>query len=217
MNILLRFLIKRHTTISFDIFDTLIERDVDKPDDIFYKVGIEIFHDADKAESFRRARIQAEKISRQKQNGEVTLEQIYKELDDIYRDYSQALQEEEENQEVCSCYQKEKMKDAFEYAKASGKTVILISDMYLPKKTIVAMLDKCNVTGYDYCYVSNEYGVNKISGKLFDLVVSEMMIKKTQLLHVGDSIKADFLGPIKSGICPFLIGRKNRLMRFIHK
>lgn len=56
-----------------DIFDTLIERDVNIPSDIFYKVGLKILG-KNEAETFRKDRIEAEaKARKSKLGGEVTL------------------------------------------------------------------------------------------------------------------------------------------------
>ena len=78
------------------------------------------------------------------------------------------------------------------------------------------MLEHCNITNYDSLYVSNEYGVNKISGKLFKIVLNQKGIKQSEIVHIGDSVKADFLGARKVGIKSILIRRKNRLKRLIH-
>ena len=77
ITILKKYIIKHFDTISFDIFDTLIERDVNIPSDIFYKVGLKILG-KNEAETFRKDRIEAEEKARKsKLGGEVTLKEIY--------------------------------------------------------------------------------------------------------------------------------------------
>ena len=97
-----------------------------------------------------------------------------------------------------------------------GKRVYIISDMYLPKPVIQEMLEKCGVSGEEKLYVSNTYGVNKISGKLFEIVTREGNLDKKRMLHIGDSLKADCLGAIKAGIGFYHVSRKNRLERMLH-
>lgn len=87
--------------------------------------------------------------------------------------------------------------------------------MYLPQDVIVKMLNKCGVFVANKIYVSNECGVNKISGNLFHYVMEENELEPHEWLHIGDSIRADCIGAIKAGIkfCP--VNRKNRLRRLI--
>ena len=63
--------------ISFDIFDTVIKRNVKNPTDIF-----DIIERKTKIKDFKLKRIQAEKIANQKSRlEEVTIEEIYQEMD----------------------------------------------------------------------------------------------------------------------------------------
>ena len=72
------------------------------------------------------------------------------------------------------------------------KHILIISDMYLPSEVIQKMLKACNILDYEKIYVSNEYGVNKISGILFKKVIQDKKINAYEMIHIGDSIKADF-------------------------
>lgn len=72
-NYLLQALISKYQYISFDIFDTLIERKVKAPSDIFAIVGKNILGDAC-ADVFRQDRINAELIARKNcKTGEVNV------------------------------------------------------------------------------------------------------------------------------------------------
>ena len=57
--------------------------------------------------------------------------------------------------------------------------------MYLPSEVIQKMLKACNILDYEKIYVSNEYGVNKISGILFKKVIQD---KKINVLYLRYSI-----------------------------
>ena len=48
--------LRRYRAVSFDIFDTLLERDVDRPVDVFLRVG-DIVLGAGKGERFQADRI----------------------------------------------------------------------------------------------------------------------------------------------------------------
>lgn len=212
-NRLLRKL-KKYKVVSFDVFDTLIERTVKLPSDIFALVGEAVL---DPDNGFVQKRIQAEKEARARSvSGEVTLEEIYAGLRTEYGELTNRLMSEEMELEISSCIPKSSMTEVYKAAIDSCEKVFIISDMYLPSSVIEKMLDKCGINAYVKVYVSNEYNCNKISGKLFDRVILENCINRSDMLHIGDSVKADFLGARKAKISSYLIGRKNRLSRLIH-
>ena len=47
------------------------------------------------------------------------------------------------------------------------------------------------------------------------LAYGTLDIDKKNIIHIGDSIKADYIGARKAGISSILIGRKNRIGRLI--
>lgn len=203
--------------VSFDIFDTLIERRVDRPIDIFSIVGNRVL--GSKYEKiFQQERIEAERLARDKSNNrEVTLDEIYQELTKYDLSVQNALKQEEVKQELVGCYFKQEMKPVYNEVLKLEKRVFFISDMYLPKDVIEQMLHKCGINGYEKLYVSNEYGKNKLSGELFKIVLQENNIGPNNMIHLGDSIKADWLGAYRAGVRSILISRKNRFERLVHK
>lgn len=217
MKYLLKFLIKKNNIITFDIFDTLIERNVDNPSDVFFITGQKVLG-SDKAEMFKNDRKNAEKKARSiKETHEVTLDEIYMCFDKTYNPFLKRLKDTEIATEMEVCYPKKDMIDVLNYACKYRKDILLISDMYLSQTVIKSILDKCKIKGYSQIYISNEYGVNKISGKLFSIVIEEKKLDSHKILHIGDSIKADFIGARKAGIHSYLIGRKNRFVRILNK
>lgn len=196
----LKHLIKKYDVISFDIFDTLIERNVKKPCEIFCLVGENILG-KDYADSFMKERINAESKARTKcKNGEAKLEDIYDVLKKTYGDTTQSLMNNEIETEIVSCRPHKTMISYFEYAKILDKKVFLISDMYLSKYVIEQMLQKCNISGYDNVYISNEAGCNKITRQLFEYIIDKENLQAKDIIHIGDSFKADYMGPRKVGI-----------------
>lgn len=211
-------LIKKYKFISFDIFDTLIQRDTTRPSDVFALIGKKYFNSDEKAESFRNNRKQAEVLARQKNNNEeINIYQIYDELNMYSNEDRFNLLNLELNTEIEVCNAYVQNIEIFNYAKSLNKKIFIITDMYLPTKTITEILDKNSIQGYDKLYVSNDKGKSKLSGKLFTLVREENNISKNKMLHFGDSLKADCLGAFKAGVKFVLTKRKNRLKRFIFK
>lgn len=79
--------IEGYQYVSFDLFDTLIKRNVQKSDDVFRLIenqGIEKY--GNRLEGFYRKRVEAEKMERLQERGgkEVTLHGIYRRLLNIY-------------------------------------------------------------------------------------------------------------------------------------
>ena len=84
-----------------------------------------------------------------------------------------------------------------EYAIAQGKTVNLISDMYLTASILEPILSTLGIIGYKKLYVSCDYGVRKGSGlfKIYRRDVGDM-----KCLHIGDNPYADVIAPRDCGI-----------------
>lgn len=194
--------------ISFDVFDTLIGREVKLPEEIFRLAGSDVMGD-EKAESFLEKRKQAERIARMKRHdGEVTLTEIYEELQNLYGKQTDVLMCREIERELMSCRPKQKNIDWMRKCIAQGKRVFLISDMYLSPEIITEMLNRCGVSGYEKLYVSNVYRKGKRTGELFRIVMSENNISHHKMLHIGDSPHGDVLGAWKAGIFAFWLPRR---------
>lgn len=209
--------INNYDVISFDVFDTLIERNVDNPTDIFYIVGYKFFNNKEKANQFKNNRIYAESLARRKKlNGEVTINEIYLELDPIYNGLNNKLMNCEIETEIEECRKKDNIFEYYEYALENNKDIYIISDMYLSKKIIEKMIKRCGYEGFKEIIVSNEYGVNKKNGELFKTVIKKYNIDKRKMMHIGDSIKADILGSVKAGISFTWFPKKKMLKRGLH-
>lgn len=217
--LLYRIGMHRAKAVSFDIFDTLLERDVERPVDVFLRAG-DVVLGPGSGEVFQIDRIAAEKRAREKApNGEVTLDDIYEELasETYSAETAEALKMEEVRQELNGCFQKTSMKPVVDAARKAGKTVFLVSDMYLPPEVISGMVARCGYEGYEKLYVSNEAGVSKRSGKLFEVVLNDYNLQPEELVHIGDSIGADLLGARKAGVRALPVRRKNRLKRLVKR
>ncbi len=200
---LLKKAIDRKQTVSFDVFDTLLLRDIHRPKDIFFilepyaksRFGVRDFYKK-RVEAERRARTFAP-------GGECNFDEIYAALAQEIGPCAADLQERERRLEACFSVANPVMKNAFGYAWERGKTVLIISDMYLPAAVIRALLQNA---GYPDCplYVSNEYRCNKRSGALFRYVQEELELTTGTWLHVGDNPVGDYEVPRALGIDAYL-------------
>lgn len=176
--------------VSFDVFDTLLLRPFDNPRTVFYLVG-EKLH----CPSFTRYRILAEKQARQEAMektgfNEVSLLDIYQKMQRyVAFDIRRAIELEEET-ELSILQANPYMKQLYETALNLGKTVIAVSDMYLPTEVIERALHKNGYTQISNVFISQECGFSKRSGKLFPYV-REQMGEEKRYLHIGDNFAAD--------------------------
>lgn len=193
--------IKTYKYVSFDIFDTLVFRNLGMPSDLFFFMEKELEMRGHKYNNFYHERVKAEKIaiSQNTNSCEITLGDIYRCLNfnsEKEREFAQGLEIE---MELKFCVANIEMIDVLKKAKQSGKTIIITSDMYLPKVAIEKILNNCDIS-YDYLYVSSEYGIRKSSGKLFRFILNDLGITKKDIIHIGDNRKSDYLVPRLIGI-----------------
>lgn len=213
----LRILNPKFNTISFDIFDTLIERKQLSPLDVFIEVGQQILG-ADQARAFCRERVKAEAKARERLSSrETNIDAIYDCLKTRYGDKCERLMEAEIKHEIESCQKREEIFAIYKEAHKRGKRIIIVSDMYLNRKTIENMLHRCGYEAYDALYISNEENASKRTRKLFDVVLTRERLNPCEVVHIGDSLKADFLSAKKSGISAVLIPRKNGIRRKLYE
>ncbi len=180
--------------ISFDIFDTLIFRPVAAPTDLFFFVG-EKLHFMD----FERIRCETEwevrrKVYESTGSCEITLAQIYVELERKTGISKEIGMRAEIETELAFCYANPYMKEVFsllkERIKNTGKKIICTSDMYLPADILRAMLEKCGYTGIEQIFVSCGERVSKAEGKLYRKILRDYG-KDLKYVHIGDNPESD--------------------------
>ncbi|MBO6206141.1 MAG: HAD-IA family hydrolase [Lachnospiraceae bacterium] len=194
--------IEPYKIISFDVFDTLINRNVFDPKDIFTIVGQSLFQNTEKARKFRNDRIRAEEIARQKDDikEDIGIAAIYDFLKEKYPDTYKKLMEKEISIETEVAYANPVIKQVYDWCLEHKRQIVLISDMYLSKEVLEDILSKNDYQGYCALYVSSDIGLTKASGNLFKHVLSELNINAGEIVHIGDSIKGDYLGAKKNSI-----------------
>lgn len=192
-------------TVSFDIFDTLVVRQVLVPSDLFVHVarsaGIR------DVAWFADARLAAERSvrSRQKAAGrkiDPTLDEIYEFLA-TGRAYSQQEIDRwkgiEIECEIETAAPREGARALFEFAQSLGKRVILCTDMYLPRATIEKVLSKCGYGVYDELFLSSECGHTKKHGTMYDYVSETLREEPGSFLHFGDNKRSDIVMAEQAG------------------
>jgi HAD superfamily hydrolase (TIGR01549 family) len=193
--------------VSFDIFDTLVRRDCNKPSDIFNRIAehailknVPINCDPD---SFRNSRIYFEKKARLNSSAQdVTLEEIYAHSP-YPKKIQQALIEIEKNTEILSLFPDPVAKKLITEI-SKYKKIIAISDMYLDSNFISNLLSKhFPEVNFSRIFISSETKLTKASGDMYSHVLKKLEISAHNILHIGDNVKSDFNNAIDKGIKAF--------------
>ena len=187
---------KNYSVISFDIYDTLILRNVLCPKDIFKIVEFEIREKYKKNIKFYKERQEAEKKirSRMKNKEDIKIGEIYEELKKKYgKKLAENIKKIELNIEEIFTIRNEFIFEIYMECVKKNKKIIFISDMYLEKKFIERILNINGYYNYEEIYVSGEIGLTKNSGNLFKFIKKNKNIKDNEWIHIGDNFFSDYL------------------------
>ena len=176
--------------VAFDVFDTLLLRDVAQPKDLFAMME----QTGQAAPGYCDNRTRAEAMARSP-GKETTLAQIYAQAP------LHGVDPGAECRAELGCVVPNP--DLVRAARAchdQGYQVYIISDMYLPAAQIREMLCRCGVDFADGIFVSSDYGVQKRSGKLFRLFLQKTGLRARDVLFVGNDRRVDWGGAAMAGI-----------------
>lgn len=200
--------------ISFDIFDTLIFRPFSEPTDLFYFLGQKLgYMDFKRIRMEAEARTRYEKFEKSK-SFEVTLKEIWKRLEkDTGIPANKGMQLEQEL-ELQFCYANPFMLKIFRKLLEQGKTIVIVSDMYLPADFLQRLLEEKGFSGFKKLYVSCELDKNKGSGELFSYVKKDLQLDDKAIIHVGDNEHSDVKRAKQQGFasCYYPNVNKNTLL-----
>ena len=192
-------------TVSFDVFDTAIGRIVESPPDVFgiVEAALRAKH-GDAAAGFAAAREAAEASARALLPAgriELTLDEIYAALISNHPAFAAmplASELEQQIEQQCVVAIPDIL-EAYRRTRLRGKHVLFLSDMYLPRALIAAMLRAEGYEGWDDLLVSSATGRTKHAGSQWN-VVRERRGTLARLLHVGDDPHADDAMPARAGV-----------------
>ena len=186
----------KYNIVTFDVFDTLIIRDVNKPTLVFKKsYGL----------WGRYIRIFSEFLARKfSGSSEVALKDIQK--------FCPFNLSKEIRIEYELCRANPQMYAVYDSLTKEGKTVYAISDMYLESNIIQQILKK---SGYDVSLlVSCDYGKSKRDGTLFKLFLEQFKYDAKDVIHIGDNINSDIEGAKKAGIESILVNKHENVLAY---
>ncbi len=200
-------LIRRFDVISFDVFDTLLVRNVLNPKDVW-----RVLERREHAAGFFAARDAADRATHAeatRRGGEHTLDEAYARMGGRWAAFrGKELAAERKalsaNPEVAAWWDE---------AGRLGKRRVIVSDMYLPRTEIEDHLRANGISGWDGIFVSSEQGCRKATGRLFEKMLERMAVAPARVMHIGDTRESDFEMPQRLGITAILYPKvKDRLL-----
>lgn len=212
--------------VSFDLFDTLVQRPFLEPHDLFMLIEKDIRSITQNSSlHFTKWRRLAEENARKKRNWkEVTLNQIYNEFSIITgynRKLCNQIADVELKAETHVLTRREPIYRAFKWSLRLGKVVSIISDIYLSKKQINELLSRVGINQYDHLLVSSDLDLRKHDGTIYPyyLKLLRSLYGITQksdfknILHVGDNNIADIQQALNHQLRTHWISRNSESLK----
>lgn len=201
--------------VSFDIFDTLVNRPFYKPEHLFSLLDKEWEGRMKCSMSFSAMRMMAERLARKKCSRlhpkweDVTLEEIYQCMSAdllVPMETAEAMMRAERALEIQFGGVRNAGRQLYEAALLAGKRVIFVSDMYLDADTIKTILERNGYTQYDRLYLSSQLRLSKYTGRLFQYVKKELNLPAaSRPYHIGDTWENDVVNAKKNGFAPLFL------------
>lgn len=238
LNDILSMNLNKYSTISFDMFDTLVFRTIEPPE-LVHKITAEfiynllvkegVYHLS--IEHILNTRYELEwKLRTDQVNNGFDLECCFNDLMEMYlihlngdqfaHKYLAEVKEFEINTELSVLYPNPEALEVLTELKALGKKIVVISDMYLETDVLHRILNNCRLFDQiDDLFVSNTFNLSKGSGRLFQKLAELEHIKLDDILHTGDNFVSDYKMPRKVGVdAVWYLTKKNlKRRRYISK
>lgn len=181
--------------ISFDIFDTLITRNIYYPDDVFRLIEENVTKLGFlKKKTFLRLRKKSEENVREKKKflNDCSIDEIYLEfekLSKLKKSEVEQIKELEINTEINLAVPRRDMQFIFKSLLEMNKVILLVSDMYLTEKNIRKILTKCGYENFYDLIVSSEIGLRKDNETMYEYLYKKY--DSDSIIHVGDNESSD--------------------------
>lgn len=178
----IEFQIDNAEVVIFDVFDTAILRKFKYPFKVHSHMGCGYLDVRQKAEEKALA-----------DNPCCSLGDIY-----IAGNLPAGKKYQEQLLELVNCYANPEIFKYYEYARAKGKEIVFLSDMYLSHIDIKKMLAKCGYKNHTML-VSSETKVRKDTGEAY-ICLKSMFGDTEKLLMIGDNEHSDYKMAKKHGL-----------------
>jgi FMN phosphatase YigB (HAD superfamily) len=217
--------------ISCDLFDTLVERDVEPPE-LLARSSAELAERilGGAQPGLERSRILSVRrevetrlrraASARGDDAECTLEEVVQETLFVLIDRKAAA----EHSARLIAHELDVERRHLRAAKGAvgllaalargGRRVVVTSDTYFERPQARALLESVGLaSAVDELYLSSEHGLGKVSGRLFLRLLERERVKRERVVHFGDSFEADVRGARRAGIRAVLLDDEERRKR----
>ena len=211
-----------HDLISWDLFDTLVDRPFIHPHELFQAVEDKVKHITNNVYlPFHMLRRESERVARVRfanHRREIKFNEIYACLADKSRlseTHIESLKKLELATEKACIKPRRLMKKTWEFAKIFGKPRSIITDIYLDESFIQEVLEANGYADYDQLLVSSETRTRKEDGTIFPeyIAATNEAFGSGKFLHIGDNPRADGEMARKYGISARVIPKAMDQMR----
>lgn len=192
--------IQKADAVSFDLFDTLVMRQILSPNDVIELLDEKLQVEGIIITDFVTKRLSAEK--RLSQGYAPKLQEIYEKIADENEISSEELAIRELELDRHLLVPRNDVVGLIGYAKSEGKKVFITSDSYYTKNQIIDILRDNGIVGYDDVIVSCEYGTSKQAGLFAKL---KELADADHIIHIGDDIVSDVESGVRNGLETFHI------------
>ena len=173
--------IQNYDVISFELFDTLVMRKTLEPCDVFDLVEEKIKKEGIIIDSFKKIRMEAERLS---DGGSIKeIYTILQEMLGLEKNQIEIIMEVEVQCEKELMVPRYDMAEVMAYAYQQGKIVYIISNSYMPRRTLEDILEQLGVRGFHQFYLSYEEK-EKRKGSFVEVCHSKIGEDK-KWLHIG--------------------------------
>lgn len=183
----------KYTYFFFDVFDTAIIRLFEKPVDLFKHIG-----HTTRAPTFESQRILQERTTRAKHSARRDVKLV-----EIYRGFLGADLGAETAAELTFCMAHPETLAFYTDLVTKGKKIYFVSDMYLDRETIAAVLHKNGFNQYEDIFVSSEDDLIKGDGSRFAWLKKHLPSSVGEAIHIGDNHVSDWVQPRQHGYDAF--------------
>ncbi|MFA5924755.1 MAG: rhamnan synthesis F family protein [Methylococcaceae bacterium] len=187
--------------IAFDIFDTLLCRPLMDAESVKAIVAERIGGKTGRL--YMQYRPIAEGQAREAAGKDIGMTEIFArlgKLTGLSDETLASLRSLEEEVEMESVAPRPEVVELYRQALATGKPVVLMSDMFLPRAVIEKILQNNGITGWSMLFLSNEIGLRKDTGELYESVFAHYGISPAEMIMVGDNERSDLQIPCDKGV-----------------
>ncbi|HEX3800411.1 MAG TPA: glycosyltransferase [Verrucomicrobiae bacterium] len=199
--------------VSFDFFDTIVWRMVNRPTDVFFELGHRLHEQKALAPAINPAdfgtlRRYAEMKTRERQNlkdpkvEDISLAAVYDNMRSVLAANPADCAQVEHHAESEICLLNPGMAQFIQHVRERGLKVVIISDIYFSADQLRDILraNHFDPAIFEFILTSCDEKVCKGTGNLFKRALQNLNLSPDQMLHVGDNYHADVIGARHAGI-----------------